>query len=180
MTFKTSLFLNNFMLSYGFLCISLLCPAFSGSSSWSGNILSMAKETSDISNDEHSSSSYTDFDSLKSVLDEIHEMYPNITRVYSIGNSVLGKPLWVLSLGDKPGEHELGEPEVKLIATIHGNEPVGKELLLNFAWLLCKNYGKHEFVTLLLDHTQIHLLPSMNPDGAEIAVEGEYYHNVFF
>lgn len=61
---------------------------------------------------------------------------------------------------------------MKLVATIHGNEPVGKELLLNFAWLLCENYGRHEFITLLLDHTQIHLLPVMNPDGFDIAVEG--------
>lgn len=172
MTFQSSFAVNPFISLFGFLFISLFCFGVDAPLSWSGPILSMVKEVP-LTNVRHLSSSYTSFNSLKTVLDKIHEECPNITRVYSIGNSVLGKPLWVISLGDRPTEHELGEPEVKLVATIHGNEPIGKELLLNFAWLLCENYGRHEFITLLLDHTQIHLLPVMNPDGFDIAVEGD-------
>lgn len=67
-----------------------------------------------------------------------------------------------------------GEPEVRYVAGMHGNEALGRELLLLLMQFLC-----HEFlrgdprVTRLLTETRIHLLPSMNPDGYETA-----YHRV--
>lgn len=63
-----------------------------------------------------------------------------------------------------------GEPEVRYVAGMHGNEALGRELLLLLMQFLC-----HEFlrgnprVTRLLTETRIHLLPSMNPDGYETA-----------
>jgi len=51
---------------------------------------------------------------------------------------------------------------------------VGRELLLNLAILLTTGYGVDERVTKLVDSTRIHLMPSMNPDGYEIAHEGDW------
>ncbi|KER23736.1 hypothetical protein T265_14579, partial [Opisthorchis viverrini] len=116
---------------------------------------------------------YLHTEQLYAELATIHSACPKITRLYEIGKSVLGRTLWVLSLGDHPDEHEPGEPEVKVVANIHGNEAIGRELLIRLAWVLCRNYGRDDLITLLLKHTQIHLLPSMNPDGFEIAVEGD-------
>ncbi|KAF5400079.1 Carboxypeptidase D [Paragonimus heterotremus] len=116
---------------------------------------------------------YHHLNELYEKLREIHSKCPDITHLYDIGSSVLGRKLWVLSIGDNPTVHEPGEPEVKLIANIHGNEAVGRELLLRLGTLLCDNYGRHELVTMLLKHTQIHLLPSMNPDGFEVSNEGD-------
>uniref|UniRef100_A0A8R1IDG8 Peptidase_M14 domain-containing protein n=1 Tax=Caenorhabditis japonica TaxID=281687 RepID=A0A8R1IDG8_CAEJA len=73
--------------------------------------------------------------------------YPNITHLYSVGKSVEGRELWVLIISDKPTEHEILEPELKIVGNMHGNE--------------------------LVNNARFHLMPSMNPDGYEKGYPGD-------
>jgi len=98
--------------------------------------------------------------------------YPNLTALYSIGKSVQGRDLWVMVVSASPYEHMLGKPDVKYIGNIHGNEPVGKEMLLHLINYLVTNYPTDPYIRWLLDNTRIHILPSMNPDGYAASREG--------
>ncbi|CAH8546479.1 unnamed protein product [Schistosoma rodhaini] len=117
--------------------------------------------------------SYNHYDSLFGKMQEVSRRCPMITTLYTIGKSVAGRELWVLSFGKVSNYHVPGVPEVKFVGNMHGNEAIGRELILRLAYLLCMNYGSDEFVTLLVNYTQIHLMPSANPDGFEISNEGD-------
>merc|ERR1711874_507768 len=104
---------------------------------------------------------------LAAILQKVHNKCPDVTRLYTLsGPSVQGVPLYVLEFSDKPGHHEVTEPEMKYIANMHGNEVLGRELLLPLAHHICQAYlAGDEEIQRLVHSTRIHLLPSMNPDG---------------
>nr|AAX46399.1 metallocarboxypeptidase CPX-1 precursor [Bos taurus] len=82
-----------------------------------------------------------DYKAMRKLMKQVNEQCPNITRIYSIGKSHQGLKLYVMEMSDQPGEHELGEPEVRYVAGMHGNEALGRELLLLLMQFLC-----HEFL----------------------------------
>lgn len=111
-------------------------------------------------------------DELVALLEGYAKDYPKLARLYSIGPSVRGLELLVMEVTDNPGEHEPGEPEVKLVANIHGNEVVGRELMLHFIGYLLENYETNDTIRDIVNNVRLHILPSINPDGYARATEG--------
>ncbi|XP_072384929.1 carboxypeptidase E-like isoform X1 [Diabrotica undecimpunctata] len=112
-------------------------------------------------------------DDLVAVLQDVNARCPNITRIYTLSeNSVLGLPLYFIEFSTNPGRHEILKPEFKYIANMHGNEVLGRELLLKLADFLCDEYMKgNKQIRSLIRTTRIHLMPSMNPDGWQLATD---------
>jgi len=70
-----------------------------------------------------------------------------------------------------PEQHVLLRPEVKYIGNMHGNEVLGLEMLLNLIEYLLTSTDPQ--VLELMSRTRIWIMPSMNPDGHELATYGD-------
>ena len=110
---------------------------------------------------------------LEELLKQYEAKYPQIARVGSIGKSVDGNELYYMRISDNVGTDEPGEPKFKYVANMHGNEVVGREILIYLIQYLLENYENNDVVTYLVKNTDIYIMPSMNPDGFAKAQEGD-------
>jgi len=117
----------------------------------------------------HSADSERDFHTyaqMTTELQNIENTYPDITRLYDLGQSVQGRVLWGLKITDNPDSEE-NEPEVRICGLHHGNEWMSAELPLNLALLLTENYNIDPSITELVNNREIWIIPMVNPDGRE-------------
>jgi predicted deacylase len=111
---------------------------------------------------------YHTYTSLTEDLEATVLAYPTLCRLVSIGQSVQGRELWALKISDNP-EVDEAEPEVRVVGSMHGDEPPGMEMSLQLMSFLLENYGgtdeDGQRVTALVDANEIWLVPCLNPDG---------------
>ncbi|XP_077478609.1 adipocyte enhancer-binding protein 1 isoform X2 [Stigmatopora argus] len=157
--------------------IRILPQSWNGSLCLRAEILACQLPDSRRNEDQVKSSDKLDFrhhnyKDMRQMMKVVNEECPDITRIYNIGKSTGGLKMYAMEISDNPGEHELGEPEFRYTAGIHGNEVLGRELLLLLMQFLCKEYkDQNPRVRRLVDGVRIHLVPSLNPDAYELAYE---------
>lgn len=118
-------------------------------------------------------SHYHSYDHLTALLHNLTATYPQISKLHSIGKSVQSRDLWAIEISDNIDTEELGEPKFKYVGNMHGNEAIGRQVLIFLIQYLLENYQKEDRITKLIDNVDIFIMPSMNPDGFEVANEGE-------
>jgi len=109
---------------------------------------------------------YSDHDQMRDILDKIQADYPDIAERYTIGHSEEERDLMCMRISQGVrNQRTLLKPMVKYVANIHGDEAVGREMLIGLSRYLTENYATDPRVKRIVDTTDIHLLPSVNPDG---------------
>ncbi|MBX3178014.1 MAG: carboxypeptidase regulatory-like domain-containing protein [Candidatus Hydrogenedentes bacterium] len=112
---------------------------------------------------------YPSYAAIGDILAQAAEDHPDIVRLFSLGRSVQGREIWAILITDQPDVEE-DEPEFAYISTLHGDEPVGTVLCLNFLSDLLAGYGNDPGVTDLVNETAIWLVPLANPDGYTLGI----------
>ena len=104
-------------------------------------------------------------DVLRQNLSLLLRTYPFI-NVQTVGNSILGKPIYVIKLGR-------GSKKVFYSASIHANEWITTPVLMKFVEDYCVSYVNRSnlygySVRNLFNSTSIYIMPMVNPDGVDL------------
>ena len=105
-----------------------------------------------------------DHAALTQELQTLAQQHPSILQLLSAGKSVQGRDLWYVKISDNVAQDET-EPKLLYISTMHGDEVTGVEMTLYLIRKIVRGYGTDARMTKLVNHSQLFLMPLMNPDG---------------
>lgn len=105
------------------------------------------------------------------LLESWSKAFPELTNLFSIGNTIKGSPLMVLEITNKKTGKADSKPAYYYDGNIHAGELTGAEVALHYAWYLLTNYENSSRIKNLLDTRVIYIRPKFNPDGADLALQ---------
>lgn len=120
--------------------------------------------------------SYQSQEELEDFFARLEKAFPENAKVETIGRSLEGRNLIVLQIGKNVRHTNPTTPMVKYVGNMHGDETIGRQLLVYLAQYLLYNYDTNTEVATLVNTTDIYLMPTMNPDGyARSKVNSKYF-----
>lgn len=114
--------------------------------------------------------SYHDTGEAHALLKAWATAFPNLTELYSVGETLKGTPLMILEITNKETGPALEKPGYYYDGNIHAEELTGAEVALHFAWHVLTQYGNDDVISHLLDTHVLYVRPKFNPDGADVAL----------
>ena len=98
-------------------------------------------------------------------IDELVALRPDIAKRVSIGQSVEGRDLTGIEIGEGVNDPEDGRPVFLMFGAHHAREWPSAELPMEFAHDLVRGYEKDPRITDLLRRGRAVIVPVSNPDG---------------
>ncbi|MFC1529913.1 M14 family metallopeptidase [Gemmatimonadota bacterium] len=165
----------------GMLCLALLLGTAPGASA----------QRAPISFDD-----YHGYTGTVEYLQAVNRAYPNITELLEIGESTMGRTVYVLVISNMrtgttidrhielrnprrenvqnvtPMKSYHGKPGQWIDGGTHGNEYTGTEVCLYIIDKLVSGYGSDDAIKTLIDECVFYVCPIVNPDGVYNSVEG--------
>ncbi len=111
---------------------------------------------------------YYDYEEMTQALKDLCIAYPKYLKLTSLGLSVGGRELWVVTLNNPETGSDRDKPAMWIDGNIHGNEVQAAETVLYSIWYLMKSYGHIEKLTKLVDERAFYFMPMVNPDGRDV------------
>lgn len=119
---------------------------------------------------------YHDHAAMTRYLHALVEAYPKLAKISSVATSFQGRDVWLIEITNPDTGPALEKPGYYIDAQIHAEEHATSATALYAVWYLLENYGTDPQVTRLLDQQVFYILPRINPDGAELALQPPYYN----
>lgn len=100
---------------------------------------------------------------------DLESRFPNLTQVFSVGQSIEGRELYVIKISDNAAVDE-NEPNIFIVGCHHAREWISVEVPLLFAEYLLENYPRINQVKRVIEGGQVYIMPLLNPDGLEFSI----------
>ncbi len=111
------------------------------------------------------------YDMMCEDIDSLCERYPDVLHKNVIGQSVTGRDLYEITLGNPDAAHH-----VMVQATIHAREYVNTQLVMKLLEYYAHFYDEGSYenaaYSKLFDNTAFHVVTMVNPDGVTISQFG--------
>lgn len=98
-------------------------------------------------------------------IDSLHQLYPSITDIDTIGTTYEGNPLVILKINGTDPQAWAGQDAFMLMAMHHAREWQTVNLALFFADSILSAYAADSVTEQLIDSVFIVVFPMVNPDG---------------
>jgi hypothetical protein len=110
---------------------------------------------------------YMDYAAIVKLVKDMATAYPDLVRYETIGKSVQGRDMHVITITDfKTGTPER-KPAFWIDGGIHANELQGPQFALYTAWYLTESFNKVDFITTMLKEKTFYICPNMSPDSRD-------------
>jgi hypothetical protein len=107
---------------------------------------------------------YPTYDEYIAMMNQYEVDYPDLCRIYEIGESHNGRKILVAKVSDNVSADE-SEPGFLSASTMHGDETCGFLLMLRMIDYLLFNYDSDPRVRRIVDSIEMWINPNLNPDG---------------
>lgn len=119
---------------------------------------------------------YHDHATMTAHLKALIAAHPKLAQMSSVAKSFQGRDVWLIEITNPDTGPALEKPGYYIDAQIHAEEHATSATALYAIWYLLENYGTDPQVTRLLDQQVFYILPRINPDGAELALQPPYFN----
>jgi murein tripeptide amidase MpaA len=119
---------------------------------------------------------YHDYDAMTGHLRALVAAHPKLARMSSVAKSFQGRDVWLIEITNPDTGPASEKPGYYIDAQIHAEEHATSATALYAVWYLLEHYGTDPQVTRLVDQQAFYILPRINPDGAELALQPPYYN----
>lgn len=109
-----------------------------------------------------------DYAGITGALRSLAAQYQGLATLTSLTRTDAGRDVWLLTVANKQGADVNTRPALLIVANLEANHRIGTTTAMVIADRLLTGYAANADIKKLLDEHTIYIVPTANPDGAEL------------